>query len=106
MMTKNHLLLITRVQEIDLFFTEKGFSRKYIHSKIIYPSFFISERTYFKQLSVNSKKILREKYNLDWEKELNKHRNLDYIRIMEQLKSVDLLEVPEYLLMLHEGARK
>lgn len=105
-MTKNQLLRIARIQQIDLFFTEKGFSRTYIHEKIIYPTFFMTSRSYYEYLRVNAKKLLREKHGIDWEQELKKHKPVDYLKIMEQMATIDLLQVPEYLMMLQEGAKR
>jgi hypothetical protein len=105
-MTKNTLLRIARIQQIDLFFTDRGFSKKYVHKKIIYPTYFISERTYFRYMEMNAKKMLRENFGVDWEQELNQHKPIDIVRLMDHLKGVDLLQVPEYLLMLQEGAKR
>ncbi|MDD2984686.1 MAG: hypothetical protein PHQ74_15005 [Crocinitomicaceae bacterium] len=105
-MTKNKLLLIIRMQEIDLFFTEKGFSRDWLHQQVIFPSFFVSKRSYARFLTINAKKQLREIYGLDWEKELKKYKAVNYMFIMEQLEGIDLLEIPDYLLMLQKGAKR
>ncbi len=90
-MNKLKLLKIARIQEIDLFFTERGFSRSYIHKKLIMPNFFLSKRTYYNYLSINAKQKLRA-MGVDWEKELADIRPVDYMAIMEQLKHRSLLE--------------
>lgn len=105
-MTKNQLLRIARIQQIDLFFTERGFSREFVHARMIYPTFLLSKRSYYDYLSINAKKILRDKHNINWEQELSKLKPVDFNKIMEQFKEFDLLQVPEYLLMLQEGAKR
>ncbi|HRO75604.1 MAG TPA: hypothetical protein PLP27_05610 [Crocinitomicaceae bacterium] len=105
-MTRNQLLRIARIQQIDLFFTERGFSREFIHDRMVYPTFLISKRSYNTYLTINAKKILREKHGIDWEQELSKLQPVDFNKMMEWYKDVDLLQVPEYLLMLQEGAKR
>ncbi|MBN2668775.1 MAG: hypothetical protein JXR60_06055 [Bacteroidales bacterium] len=85
-MNKNALLKACRVQEIDMFFTDRGFSRTFIHKKILQPNFFISKRTYYRFLGVNAKRILKERFELDWKVELAKQEPFDYIGIMKNLK--------------------
>lgn len=101
-MTKNQLLRIIRIQQIDLFFTQRGFSREYIYNRMIYPTYLISKRCYNDYLGIPAKKQFKERYCLDWEEELNKIKPIDINRIMEQYKELDLLQVPEYLLLLQE----
>ena len=104
--TKNQLLRIARIQEIDLFFTARGFSREFIYNRMIYPTYLISKRSYQDYLNVNAKRILREQHNINWRDELAKLKPVDANRLMEQSKEMDLLQVPEYLLLLQDGAIK
>lgn len=81
-MTKNQLLRIARVQQIDLFFTSKGFARETIYKRLIFPAFIISRRSYNEYLTINAKKELRERYNIDWQTELKKLRVIDFDKLM------------------------
>lgn len=101
-MTKNQLLRIARIQQIDMFFTKRGFSREYIFNRMIYPTYLISRRSYNNYLAINVKRILREKHRLDWKEELNKLQPVDFTSMMIAYKELDLLQVPEYLLMLQD----
>jgi hypothetical protein len=104
-MTKNQLLRIARIQQIDVFFTERGFSREYIHRRMIYPTFLISKRSYNEYLGINAKRILREKHHLNWEDELEKLQPVDFNKLMKYYRELDLLQVPEYLLMLQDSTK-
>ncbi len=107
-MNKNALLKACRVQEIDMFFTEKGFSRTYIHKKILQPTFFISKRTYYVYLGVNAKRKLKERYDIDWKVELAKQEPFDYIGVMKNLKDAFKAESrmnnQDYIDMVRDGS--
>ncbi len=92
-MTKNTLLKIARIQQIDMALTTKGLSRQTVYKRIIYPSFFIAKRTYYNYLDVNAKKELREVHGLDWETALKKLEPINYIKLMEEIKSTDFFAI-------------
>ena len=107
-MNKNTLLKACRIQEIDIFFCGKGFSRTFIHREILQPNFFVSKRRYYTLLGVNAKIKLKEKFGIDWKTELSKEP-FDYIGVMKNLesafeKSESRISKEEYLDIIKEGS--
>lgn len=101
----DQLLRIVKVQEVDLFFTEKGFSRKYIYDKIIRPNFFVgTKRTYYRLLDKNAKAELKKR-GIDWRDELENNKPTDYQALMEILKNKDPLDIATYHKMLKDGGK-
>lgn len=106
-MTTNQLLKIIKIQEIDIFFTKKGFTREFIHSELIYPNFFISRSTYYEYLRVNAKAKLTKK-GIDWKLELDKisSNNYNYNQLMDILKDKNPLSLETYHQMLKDERKK
>jgi len=90
-MTKQKLLRILWVQEIDLFFTQLGFSRAAIFRRIIFTTFFINQKTYHTYLGVNAKKLLKERYGIDWNTEKDNYRPVNFLSIMDDFKKKNQL---------------
>jgi len=109
-MNKHSLLKVCRIQEIDLFFTERGFSRSYIFKTIIYPNFFISKATYYVYLGINAKSKLREK-GINWKKELDALVPVNYTQLMKELSGKSLFhdltksKFEDYDKMVKEGCK-
>ena len=104
-MTKNQLIKVIKIQEIDVFFTKKGFSRKYIHNKIIEPNFFIGRKTYYNYLGINAKAKMT-KLGLDWKEETERLQASNYKQLMEALKDKDPLALETYHQMLKDERKK
>lgn len=81
----NKLIRILWVQEVDLYFSSKGYKRTYIHEKIIERTFFISYKTYSAYLGINAKKQIKQHYGIDWNKEKMKHKPVNFFQIMKDL---------------------
>lgn len=109
-MNKLFLLKVCRIQEIVIFFSEKGFTKTYIYEKFVKPHFFISKKTYSNYMGINAKKKLKDMYNLDWKVELTNLKPVDYIGLMDELKRSTPFKIPfpegEYDQMVKEGCRR
>lgn len=86
-MNKHFLLRVIRIQEIDLFFTGKGFAREFIFTNIIYPHFFISRRSYYNFLNLNAKKDLKDNFGLEWKSEMSKYKLINYTEFMADFET-------------------
>ena len=91
--SKQKLLRILWVQEIDLFFTGLGFTRQAIFDKIIFKTFFIDRKTYSNYLGVNAKKELKERYGIDWKTQKDNYRPVNFLQIMDDFKRTGQLSV-------------
>ena len=56
----NLLRRMVEIQNITLEHTKRGVSQRWVYLNLIYPRFFISERTYYKYLGYPAKKELRD----------------------------------------------
>gem|GEM_PF-5608974 len=100
---------VCRIQEIDLFFTERGFSRSYIYKTIIYPNFFISKRTYYEYLTINAKQKLTDT-GINWRVELSRIVPVNYTQLMKDMRANPIFKVEEinsndYSDMVKEGCK-
>jgi len=57
---ENHLLRIIEIQTIVLQHDGRGLPRKWVYENIIYPRYRISRTTFYKYLSINAKKQLKQ----------------------------------------------
>lgn len=57
---KNLLLKIIDIQNITLEETKKGATQESVFNNLIYPKYLISKRTYYRYLSVNARKEIKE----------------------------------------------
>ena len=108
-MNKHSLLKVCRIQEIDLFFTERGFSRSYIYKKIVYPNFFLTRDTYYNYLGMNAKARLKTK-GFDWRKELDAVVPINYVQLMKELSGKSIFQEnkfnpADYTDMIREGCK-
>jgi len=56
----NHLTRVKEIQDIYLKFRDTGISGEYIYQKYIKPVYHISRGTFYRYLSINARKKLRE----------------------------------------------
>lgn len=59
---KHTLLKAIKVQNITLEHTRKGVPQSWVYENCIKEDFYISERTYYRYLGLNAKKLLKELY--------------------------------------------
>jgi len=57
----NLLRRIVEIQDITLEHKAHGATQEWIYKNIIYPRYYISRPTYYRYLSINAKKLLKEK---------------------------------------------
>lgn len=57
---RNTLTKIIEVQDLTLEHTRRGISQKWVYNEIIKPRYFMSERTFYRYLSLNAKCILKK----------------------------------------------
>jgi hypothetical protein len=57
----NLLRRIIEIQDITLEHKARGATQEWIYKNIIYPRYFISRPTYYRYLSINAKKMLKDK---------------------------------------------
>lgn len=93
--SKPLLLKMCRIQQIEICLTRAGVSRDWIHREVIYPNWFISRKTYYKYLNTNAKKLLRDKYNIDWEVELARLTPINYMQLMREVESQGIFNFEE-----------
>lgn len=56
---RNKLERIVVIQNITLEHTARGATQEWIYANLIFPTWFISKRTYYKYLSINARRELR-----------------------------------------------
>lgn len=59
---RHTLLKAIKVQNITLEHTRKGLPQSWVYENLIKDIFFISERTYYRYLGLNAKKLLKDLY--------------------------------------------
>jgi len=63
----NYLRKVKEIQDITIEHKARGATQEWIYKNIIYPRYFISKPTYYRYLSINAKKLLKEKEHLKME---------------------------------------